>query len=160
MLATHSAIDGAPTASPATAVTPEFGELIGIGAGARPNTHHPINHINRGNGNHALLGFSQGGEGIIPTASSESEYWSKVQHHGPRDGHDVVFTSVSSSHGDHWPGLNQRKGPAQFHLSHTGVLQNALKAHRQMGSLRCCRRQISLRSREGLKKANYLRSGG
>lgn len=36
----------------------EFGELVGIGTGARPNSDHLVKQVDSWNGDHALLRFS------------------------------------------------------------------------------------------------------
>jgi len=36
---------------------PKFGELVSIAARACSDAYHLIQHVNSGNGNHALLGF-------------------------------------------------------------------------------------------------------
>ena len=44
----------------------ELGKLVGVFPCARPDPDHLVQHVNRGNGNDALLVFSQRRERVIP----------------------------------------------------------------------------------------------
>lgn len=71
----------------------EPGELVRIRPGARPDADHLVQQVDGWNCDDALPMLSQRRERVIPFTGSDSEYRREIDHHGPGDGHDVVFTS-------------------------------------------------------------------
>src|SRR3546814_1413984 len=72
----------------------ELGKLVAIGTRAGADADHPIEQINGGNGDDALTRLSQCRERVIPRTGGDGECRGEIEHHRPRDGHDVVARAV------------------------------------------------------------------
>jgi len=67
---------------------PEPGKFIRVDAGARPDPDHRVQHVHGGNRNHALLGFAQRRERVIPRARGDREDRREIHHMV----HEIVIT--------------------------------------------------------------------
>ena len=96
----------------------EPGKLVRVCPGAGPYADHLVQQVDGRNGNHAFPVLAQRSEGVIPFPRGDGEHRLEIHHHGPGDGHDVVFSRVMGGHKDHGPWLHQRECLVQVQCLH------------------------------------------
>ncbi len=100
----------------------EPGEFIDVRARARADANNFIQQVRTGNGEDALAGFGEGPERMVPCAGGDGEPRREIHHHGPGEGHDVVFAAIEGGHQHDRSRLDQREGLAQLQRAHGCLL--------------------------------------
>lgn len=116
---------GGPEMSSPDGCEAELFEFVGVDTGTGSHANDLVEHVNRGNRNDTSLRFPKRGIGIVPWPGGYGKLRFKVNDHGPRDRHDVVFLAIIRRNEDNRAWFQQCERFVDrhaFHVSQAPIL--------------------------------------